>query len=60
MAHEYASYEVLKNDVVQGALYVDAEHSSEWRSSSVTIVSVQGDVVFVRTSSIYTPYGSIF
>ncbi|CAC5422361.1 unnamed protein product [Mytilus coruscus] len=61
MIHEYASYELVKNNAVQGSLFVDAEHSGEWRSSSMTVVlsMFHGDVVFVRTSSSFTPHGSV-
>lgn len=61
MNHGYASIVIVKNNEVHGTLFVDAEHTSEYRSSSMTVLStlVQGDVVFVRTSSTYTPHGSI-
>lgn len=61
MNHGYASFEIVKNNEVQGTLFIDAQHSDEYRSSSITLLLtlVQGDVVFVRTSSTYTPHGSI-
>ncbi|CAC5400376.1 unnamed protein product [Mytilus coruscus] len=61
MNHEFASYELVKNNAVQGSMFVDAEHSGENRSSSMTAVLAlfHGDVVFVRTSSTYIPHGSI-
>lgn len=61
MHHEYASYELVKNNAVQGSLFVDAEHNGEWRSSSMTSVLAlfHGDVVFVRTSSTTSPHGSV-
>lgn len=57
MIHEYASYELVKNNEVQRSLLVDARHNGEWRSSSMTAVITlfHGDVVFLRTSSTYTP-----
>jgi hypothetical protein len=57
----YASYKIIKNAEIVGAFFVDAEYSGEFRSSSMTvIVSLQvGDVLFVRTSSTYTPHGDV-
>ena len=57
----YASYKIIKNAEIVGTFFVDAEKESEYRSSSVTvIVSLQvGDVLFVRTSSTYTPHGDV-
>ena len=57
----YGSYEIIKNEEIIGTFFVDAEHSTEYRSSSMTvIVSLQvGDVLFVRTSSTYTPHGNV-
>ena len=57
----YGSYEIIKNEEIVGTFFVDAEHSTEYRSSSMTvIVSLQvGDVLFVRTSSTYTPHGNV-
>ncbi|CAG2253263.1 unnamed protein product [Mytilus edulis] len=61
MIHHYASFELVKNADVQGSFFVDADGESEWRSSSsiVVLVLVQGDVVFVRTSTTYVPHGDI-
>ncbi|VDI57466.1 Hypothetical predicted protein [Mytilus galloprovincialis] len=61
MIHHYASFELVKNADVQGSFFIDASLINEWRSSSTTIVLelVQGDVVFVRTSSTYVPLGDI-
>ncbi|XP_071177904.1 complement C1q-like protein 4 [Mytilus edulis] len=61
MIHHYASFELVKNADVQGSFFVDAGGENEWRSSSsiVVLALVKGDVVFVRTSSTYVPYGNI-
>ncbi|CAG2253262.1 unnamed protein product [Mytilus edulis] len=61
MGHHYASFEFVKNANIQGSFFVDASITNEWRSSSSTVVLalVQGDVVFVRTSSTYVPHGNI-
>ena len=57
----FASYVIIKNEEIVGTFFVDAEHSTEYRSSSMTvIVSLQvGDVLFVRTSSTFTPHGNV-
>ena len=57
----YASFAIIKNEEIVGTFFADAEHEQEVRSSSmVVIVSLQvGDVVFVRTSSTYTPHGNV-
>jgi hypothetical protein len=57
----YASYEIIKNAEIVGTLFIDADHSHEYRSSSTTvIVSLQvGDILFVRTSSTYAPHGNV-
>ena len=57
----FASYEIIKNAEIVGTFIVDAEHSTEYRSSSMTvIVSLQvRDVLFVRTSSTFTPHGNV-
>ncbi|XP_071177903.1 complement C1q-like protein 4 [Mytilus edulis] len=61
MGHHYASFEFVKNANIQGSFFVDASATNEWRSSSSTVVLVlvQGDVVFLRTSSTYVPHGNI-
>jgi len=57
----FASYAIIKNAEIVGTFFVDAVSEHEYRSSSVTvIVSLQvGDVLFVRTSSTYTPHGNV-
>ena len=57
----YASYEIIKNAEIEGTFFVDANVSDEDRSTSMTvIVSLQvGDVVFIRTSSTFTPHGNV-
>ena len=57
----YASFAIIKNEEIVGTFFVDAEHNIEVRSSSMAvIVSLQvGDVLFVRTSSTYTPHGNV-
>jgi hypothetical protein len=55
----YASYDIIKNANIEGTFFVD---SSDYHSSSITVVVSlnTGDVLFVRTSSTYTPHGSVF
>ncbi|CAC5400372.1 unnamed protein product [Mytilus coruscus] len=62
MLNHYASFDLVKNADVQGSFFIDASGENEWRSSSLTVVLalVQGDVVFVRTSSTYVPHGNIY
>ena len=55
----YASYEIIKNAEIVGKFYVDAEYNDEYRSSSMTAMLQVGDVLFVRTSSTYTPHGNV-
>ena len=55
----YASYEIIKNAEIVGKFYVDAEYNDEYRSSSMTVMLQVGDVLFVRTSSTYTPHGNV-
>ncbi|VDI57471.1 Hypothetical predicted protein, partial [Mytilus galloprovincialis] len=61
MNNAYASYDIVRNNEVQGTLIVDAEQNVEYRSSSMTVLLtlVQGDAVFVRTSATFTPHGNI-
>jgi len=56
----YASYDIIKNADIEGTFFVDAD--DKYHSSSITVVASlnAGDVLFVRTSSTYTPHGSIF
>lgn len=58
---EYASYVIIKNAEIVGTFFVDAGYVREYRSSAMTvIVSLQvGDVIFVQTSSTYTPHGNV-
>ena len=58
----YASYDIIKNADIEGTFFVDAQDSYDYHSSSITIVVSlnTGDVLFVRTSSTYTPHGSVF
>ena len=58
----YASYDIIKNADIEGTFFVDAQSSGDYHSSSTTVVVSlnTGDVLFVRTSSTYTPHGSIF
>ena len=57
----YAAYDIVKNAEIVGAFFVDAEYSSEVRSSAMTVIVLLqvGDVLFVRTSSTYTPHGNV-
>ena len=57
----HTSYQIIKNEEIVGTFFVDAEHSTEYRSSSMTvIVSLQvGDVLFVRTSSTHAAHGNV-
>jgi hypothetical protein len=57
----YASYDIMKNTDIEGTLFVDAEHSYDIYSSSLTVVlSLEiGDALFLRTSSTYTPHGNV-
>lgn len=61
MIHQYESFDLGRNNAVQGSLFVDADYSGEWRTSSMTAVLARyhGDVVYIRTSSTYTPHGSV-
>jgi len=58
---EYASYDIMKNADIEGTFFVDAEHSYDIYSSSMTVVlSLEvGDALFLRISSTYTPHGSV-
>jgi hypothetical protein len=57
----FASYAIIKNEEIVGTFFVDAEHSTEYRSSSMTVIVLLqvGDVLFIRTSSTYTPHGNV-
>ena len=57
----YASYEIIKNADIEGTFFVDADTTDDYKSSSMTVVvSLEvGDVLFVRTSSTYTPHGNV-
>jgi hypothetical protein len=58
---DYASYEIIKNADIVGTLFTDADENNEYRSSSSTVIVLLqvGDVLFVRTSSTYTPHGNV-
>jgi len=57
----FASYNIIKNADIGGTFFVDAEDNSEYHSSSIIVVLSlnAGDVLFVRTSSTYTPHGNV-
>jgi hypothetical protein len=57
----FASYEIIKNSDIEGTFIVDAQHTGDYQSCSMAVVvSLEvGDVLFVRTSSTYTPYGNV-
>jgi hypothetical protein len=51
----------IKNADIEGIFFVDAENTLDYQSNSMTVVvSLEvGDVLFVRTSSTYTPHGNV-
>ena len=51
----------IKNEDIEGIFFVDAENTLDYQSTSMTVVvSLEvGDVLFVRTSSTYTPHGNV-
>jgi hypothetical protein len=56
----FASYEIIKNSDIDDTFIVDAHNTGDYQSCSMTVVvSLEvGDVLFVRTSSTYTPHGN--
>ena len=61
--HSAISFEILKNSTPEGSVYIDTENSQVCDDDYATGIAVlsanQGDVVFIRTHSTYTPRGSI-
>ena len=58
----FASYAIIKNAEIVGTFFVDADKEpTEYRSSSMDVIVLLqvGDVLFVRTSSTYTPHGNV-
>ena len=59
---EFAAYDIMKNADIEGTFFVDAQHSYDIYSSSITVVvSLDvGDVLFRITSVTEVPHGNIF
>ncbi|CAC5382405.1 unnamed protein product [Mytilus coruscus] len=57
----YGTFEIMKNDEVEGTIHVNVQHgcSGQFSTGSIVVVLNIGDAVYVRTHSTVTPTGLI-